>query len=137
MTTSKFDDSDGRYEDTSTHFYDGYGRLQATLHQHGGYPDVLYAHGYNAQGQLAQLAAFDSLLWQVNDRDGLGRVSDESLGTDNALATKRTFWSNSGRLKTVQSGTAALPTSLQNDSYGWDDMATSPAARDNGRTTRW
>ena len=70
------------------------------------------------------------MLWQVNDRDGLGRVTDESLGTDNALSTKRTFWSNSGRLKTVQSGTAALPTSLQNDSYGWDDMG-SLASRSN------
>lgn len=100
---------------TST--YDAAGRPDTLTYPSGfGYQNVYDANGYLVQ--VRNKTTTTTVYWSANTRDAEGRVTKETLG--NGLITNRAYKPDTGYVDTLQIGTGAAPTSVQNDAYIFD-----------------
>ena len=67
---------------------------------------------YTAEGYLAGLGSGGAGLQSITATNAFGQVTVETFG--NSLKTTRGYDANSGRLTSIQTGTAAVPASIQN-----------------------
>ena len=104
---------------TATNNYDGANRVTSVT---GAGMNTQPAAGavtrtFNAQGYPTGFTSGGTALQTTNTTNNFGEVTKETFG--NALITTRGYDANSGRLTSIQTGTAALPASLQNLIYTW------------------
>lgn len=118
LATSITDATYGNKAFASAYQYDEYGRLQLATHQHGSFAALTLVFGYNARGEQSQIRSTDTIYWVANSKDGVGHVTNETLG--NALSTSRSYYLNSARLQTLQTGSASAPSAVQSDTYSYD-----------------
>lgn len=117
----------GRPDTTSTTFglldvlntaasYDANGRLDVL-----DYPTLFgVKHVYTPLGYLKELRnkTTNALYWRADEMNAEGQLLQQTYG--NALITKQTFDPQTGRLKTLRTGTAAAPGARQDLSYDYD-----------------
>lgn len=92
--------------------YDSEGRL-ATI----AYPNFTYTREYDNRGYLEKEKKGSLLLTEYTDHDAFGNVTGETLG--NGLRTSRSYDPATGEINTIKTGTASLPTSIQDLVFEW------------------
>jgi RHS repeat-associated protein len=101
--------------------YDGYGRESSTVYPSvGGVVRYAVNREYSTfNGALKRI--YDSTgktLWMLNDEDGEGRTTKETLG--NNITVNSTFWANTGELKTQWARASGATTNTFDFAYTYD-----------------
>ena len=104
---------------TRTFGYDSFGRLDSI-----GYPNATFTYVYDAVGYRTQVKSGSTVLANNNtqDNDAFGNETVTSFA--NGLTTVRGYDAGTGRLTSIQTGTASIPTSIQDLEYKWRSNST-------------
>lgn len=86
--------TDGSY--TAEPEYDVWGRLISQAYRRGGSAAKVFAQRYDSMGALSRIERGSLVLWQVNDSDAAGRLTEVVLG--NGLKETQSFNRHTGRL---------------------------------------
>lgn len=85
-------------------------------------------YNYTPLGFLASVSSGATIYWTRNAANADGNVVSESYG--NGLSSARSHEPLTGRLSTVQSGTASNPAGTQNQAYNYDNLGRLQRRRD-------
>ena len=98
--------------------FDTAGRLQKVT-----YPNAIsFDNVFTAEGYLSQVKNGTTVVHEYTDVDAFGNIIGEKYG--NGLQTAYGFDANTGRLTSIETGTAGTPKSVQDLEYTWKTNGT-------------